>query len=301
MKKWLKCKKSRSIGLSNKYIFKYLYHNICVARYIKNSLFNSNLTFIFYQKGVILNREILREWFGGEALLANLSSIYIGYKSLISIDPATFEGLNKLENLYLNGNNLTTLVASVFWDLTNLRVLELWNSKLKYLPPSLFKNLNKLEQLYLDVNELSSLNENLFKNSLAELQILDLSSNKLSQLNGSIFGDLKKLVYLGLRFNELSTLNESLFHNLNSLQILNLSGNKLTSLPNSVFKDLFQLRDLRLDDNQLTNLNESTFSNIKNLNNLTIYLKKNPITSAQDDYVKNLCRNISKCIIDISN
>jgi len=248
-------------------------------------------------EGTILDRKMLRQLFGDDNFLINLTTIDLSNRNIVSIQPATFNGLENLEYLYLNGNKLTVLAASVFWTLKNLRVLELWNNKLNYLPPNLFRDLNKLQNLYLDVNQLNELNANLFKSGLDQLRILDLSSNKIKKLNETLFGKLQNLTFLGLSFNELNELNEFIFRNLTKLQSLNLSVNKLAKLPRGVFDYLFQLKDLRLENNNLISLNESIFSLVNNVNNLNVYLSGNPIVLNQTEYVKGLCRNNTKCTI----
>ena len=103
-----------------------------------------------------------------ESLKIDLSN-----KGIVSIDPATFNGLTKLVQLDLESNKLTTI------------------------DPDTFKGLNSLQKLDLDKNELTSIDPAIF-NGLYSLQNIDLDNNQLTALNPSTFIDLTALIELDI-------------------------------------------------------------------------------------------------------
>ena len=90
--------------------------------------------------------------------------------------PSSIQKLNKLEQLYLDGNNFTELPAEI-GDLKELRQLHVSNNQLVGLPTSIQK-LNRLLGLCLDGNKLTELPAEF--GDLEELRELYVSGNPLT-------------------------------------------------------------------------------------------------------------------------
>jgi len=90
--------------------------------------------------------------------------------------PTSIQKLNRLELLYLDGNNLSELPAEI-GDLKELRLLSVSNNQLVCLPTSIQK-LNRLQRLYLDGNNLSELPAEI--GALGELRNLYVGGNPLT-------------------------------------------------------------------------------------------------------------------------
>ena len=90
--------------------------------------------------------------------------------------PTSIQKLNRLQCLYLDGNNLSELPAEI-GDLKKLMVLKVSNNQLVGLPTSIQK-LNRLEWLYLVGNELTQLPAEI--GDLNELKSLSVSGNPLT-------------------------------------------------------------------------------------------------------------------------
>ena len=157
--------------------------------------------------------------------------------------------------------------------LTELRILNLRNNKLRRLPEWL-GTYPYLRELYLDNNQLSQLPETIGNltslrslqvsgnqltrlprtlGNLAGLRTLQLSSNQLTQLPDTI-GNLTRLGELRLADNRIARLPGS-FGSLISLRTLQLTGNQLAYLP-AEMGNLTKLSDLLLNSNRLTDLPE---------------------------------------------
>jgi Leucine-rich repeat (LRR) protein len=111
-------------------------------------------------------------------------------------------GAERLAELRLNNNRLTSLAAQVFDPFLGLKTLNLSHNQLKVLEVSLFAKLMRL-------------------------QFLDMKGNRLSTLPVGLFDSQKELISLDLGGNLLSTLDLKVMTPLISLTNLNISGNPL--------------------------------------------------------------------------
>ena len=99
--------------------------------------------------------------------------------------------------LSVSGNDLSTLPAGVFDELTKLEELYLRNNGLTSLRADAFDALTSLEKLYIDTNELTALPAGVF-DELTKLQDLQLYDNELSTLPDEVFEQLTALTQLSL-------------------------------------------------------------------------------------------------------
>ena len=80
----------------------------------------------------------------------NLSSVVSKYGRQLQ-----FAGLNRLEELYITSNNITTLPEEFLKNQTSLKTLQADHNKIGSLGPKLFKYTKKLERLNLKHNKIS--------------------------------------------------------------------------------------------------------------------------------------------------
>lgn len=167
------------------------------------------------------------------------------------------KGLNKLQELHLNSNNLNTVP----------------NDALAFAGHS-------LKRLYLQRNSIQEIDENAFRN-LTQLEILDISHNQLGHINEQTFQPLKNLHLLRMIDNRFQNLSENLFQNNWKLMSLDLSQNgQLQSLPTNLFHGLNNLSNLSLAYCGLPNISHDVrqfFRNIPSLSKLD--LKGNQLTN----------------------
>lgn len=129
---------------------------------------------------IVLNREFLIDKYGIEQL-KELTEIDLRNTGIAKIDPNTFIGLEKLEKLLLNDNEIEEIDVKLFDGLKNLKSLWMHNIKLKRIDPNTFKGLDKLEKLLLSQNQLEEIDYRLFE-SLSNLRELWLHKNKLKRI-----------------------------------------------------------------------------------------------------------------------
>ena len=184
---------------------------------------------------------------------ARVARLNIAEQGLTSLRADDFDGLTRLQELLLDGNQLAALPEGVFDSLTSLEFLWLNDNQLTSLRADDFDGLTSLQYLGLHNNQLAALPEGVF-DSLTSLQYLHLRNNQLAELPEGVFDGLTSLQYLGLHNNQLAALPEGVFDSLTSLQELHLEHNQLAALPEGVFDGLTSLIWLGLNGNQLAGL-----------------------------------------------
>ncbi len=219
---------------------------------------------------------------------ADLSGItgFLGFSSneALTLKSGDFAGLDNLNTLFLDGNQLSALPEDVFAGLGSLEELWLSSNQLSELPEDVFAGLGSLEELWLSSNQLSELPEDVFA-GLGNLKMLRLSDNELTALPEDVFDGLESLesLFLGVASygNQLSELPEDVFDGLSNLQRLRLSDNELTALPEDVFDGLDSLEELRLFRNRISTLSEDVFDGLDSLEDL--HLGDNQISTLPED------------------
>ena len=186
------------------------------------------------------------------------------------------------DNLFQNYINLIELCFSQcclnlfsshsFQGLNNLRILQLQGNGIDYFPPDIFKNLSNLTEIEFHFNCLIDIEEKLFS-SLINLEYLGLGHNQIGFIENKSFNTLTKLNRLDLHSNCLRKIKKQWFSKLKNLNTLNLSKNFENSSYGFVFKsELFELladlKTLHFSYNMLENIENNLFDHLNNLQNL---------------------------------
>ena len=126
------------------------------------------------------------------------------HKDLTHIEENMFNwtGAERIPELSLENNQLTSLPAKIFDPLWGLKILNLNHNQLQDLEVSLFSKLK-------------------------HLKFLDMKGNRLSTLPVGLFAIQNELVSLDLSDNHLSTLDDKVMTPLLKLKTLHISGNPL--------------------------------------------------------------------------
>ncbi|KAF3840962.1 hypothetical protein F7725_006824 [Dissostichus mawsoni] len=197
---------------------------------------------VFLQNNKI--QRLLRGHFSPTTTMLWLYSNNISY-----IQPSTFHGFDRLEEVDLGDNRHLQAVASdTFLGLGRLHALHLYHCGLITLPPGIFAGLTNLQYLYLQDNQLEFLEDDLFID-LLNLSHLFLHGNKLWSLRQNTFRGLGVLDRLLLHQNRIQWVDHQAFHDLRRLTTLYLFNNSLTELSGSSLTLLPALEYLRLNDN----------------------------------------------------
>lgn len=180
--------------------------------------------------------------------------------SLKSVSYQHFRGLNKLRQLSLSRNELTSLDEHTFDDLGRVLHLHLTENKISSLHPKIFSNMVELEMLHLNENKLTQLDVELFKNT-GDLGILIMNNNEIQSLPAGIFDSSVKLRQIWLHHNQISELPANLFDHCASLSDINLSNNKITKIPTSLIANSPRMSNFEINDNPLSEVDFAMFDN----------------------------------------
>uniref|UniRef100_A0A2K6UGX0 Leucine rich repeats and immunoglobulin like domains 1 n=1 Tax=Saimiri boliviensis boliviensis TaxID=39432 RepID=A0A2K6UGX0_SAIBB len=181
-------------------------------------------------------------------------SLNLSYNRLSEIDPAGFEDLLNLQEVYLNNNELTAV-------------------------PSLGAASSHVVSLFLQHNKIRSVEGSMLK-AYVSLEVLDMSSNNITEVRNTCFPHGPPIKELNLAGNRIGTLELGAFDGLSrSLLTLRLSKNRITQLPVRAFK-LPRLTQLDLNRNRIRLIEGLTFQGLNSLE--VLKLQRNNISKLTD-------------------
>lgn len=187
------------------------------------------------------------------APLEKLEYLNMGYSNLSYVGPDTFSKMTSMKRLVLSGNDLLSLEAGLFGNLTQLTTLELEFCGLKRPLNSnaFFKNLTytDLREIRLGGNPLVIPQSGpVFPKQLSQVTILDMSNCNITTLNVDAFKNTENITDLNLAGNKIKSSEDSLLflERLEHLEKINLSNNNLTTIDPQVFVHNPKLHSLNL-------------------------------------------------------
>ncbi|XP_075719819.1 nephrocan-like [Rhinoderma darwinii] len=224
---------------------------------------------------------------------ATIGKLYISHSKIRHLQFSDFSEMPGLQELVLFSSGIETIENNTFKALNNLKMLEIWNSKLTSIPRSLP---SKLEVLKLGDNSICSCNRQDFE-GLTRLRVFEIQSNLLNTLSFDVFTSLNNLQtiildgngmhtisgvarlpnlkYLNMENNKLMFFYENFFTHFPSLQYLRLAGNQLFRVPPQLPKSLLSLR---LERNHIKSVGIRDLKQLENLFDLN--LSENHLFSA---------------------
>lgn len=182
---------------------------------------------------------------------------------------STFRGLQSLQKLQLQSNNIRTLQDGIFHVMRQIETIELDHNSITSLNRQGLFNLTKLHHLSLSNNSIASIEPDTWEFTQS-LVTLDLSSNNISELQPQHFDCLQRLRQLNLADNSIQYLHENTFDCVKNLEDLNLRHNLLSAVIEDSgiqppFKTLRKLKKLDLFGNSLKHINARTLAGLNNL------------------------------------
>ncbi|XP_029942528.1 transforming growth factor beta activator LRRC32 [Salarias fasciatus] len=239
-------------------------------------------------------------------VLARVRTVDLSFNALRSLAFGE-DALQRLEDLFLQGNQLRTVDQNLFQRLSGLRYLQLDQNRLEVCAteqnrrtgpePSgcvSLSSVRNLHFLYLSGNHLRTLPADAFSHT--PLQLLDLSQNPGLDLHAdSLRGLETSLVHLLLRENDLSSLSTDLSA-LRGLRHVDLSTNRLSRLP--AWTRESGIESLNLQNNSLVTLEPSTMAALER-SLKTLYVGSNPLRCCDSLGVVRLVRRAAVRVPDI--
>lgn len=215
----------------------------------------------------------------------DLQYVDLSKNHLMIIPSKCFTYQDKLQELRLNNNKLSSINDTTFQGLKALKVLNLRENYLEELPRGLFAILPKLEELNLGQNRISKIDRHAF-DGLTALRVLYLDDNLLSAVPTLSFSLLGSLAELHVGLNTFKTLPDDAFSGLSKLSVLDLNGAGLYNVSAFAFRSLTGLRTLNLADNRLKSVPTLQMSLLVRLEEL--YIGQNDFTTLEANSFKGL-------------
>lgn len=156
--------------------------------------------------------------------LVSLKSFNAGFNKLSSLPGRLFQGLNALQELYLDNNAIERIPEELFQDLPSLKRLHLHHNKLKTFSGNAFRGTFSLQVLSLANNRLTAIQEETFSN-LTSLRRLTLTDNRIVTISTNLLRELGALAILRLDRNNISSITERAFAGLKTGIDAYLRGN----------------------------------------------------------------------------
>lgn len=237
-------------------------------------------------------------------------SLVIFYRSLnnnrLEISWSTFRGLQSLQKLQLQSNNIHSLQDGIFHVMRMIEIIELDHNNIKSLNRQGFFNLTMLHYLSLSNNSITNIEPDTWEFTQS-LITLDLSANNISELQPQHLDCLQRLRHLFLADNHIEYLHEKTFDCVKNLEELGLQRNLLSAIiedssAQSPFKVLHKLKKLDLFGNGLKEITVKLLAGLNNLEWLNI--GGNDIATVQTGsfehmtYLQKLILNSSSLICD---
>ncbi|KAM7063028.1 leucine-rich repeats and immunoglobulin-like domains protein 1 isoform 5-T5 [Molossus nigricans] len=232
-------------------------------------------------------------------------SLNLSYNKLSEMDPAAFEDLPNLQEVfrpreassipvprrglghcragrekrYLNNNELTA-IPSLGAASSHIVALFLQHNKIRSVEGAQLKAYLSLEVLDLSWNSITEVHSTCFLHG-PPIKELNLASNRIGTLESGAFDGLSRsLLTLRLSKNRITQLPVKAFR-LPRLTQLVLSFNNLTRLDEESLADLSSLTILRLSHNSISHISEGAFKGLRNLRVLD--LDHNEISGTIED------------------
>ncbi|KAM9681359.1 leucine-rich repeats and immunoglobulin-like domains protein 1 isoform 3-T3 [Dama dama] len=244
----------------------------------------------------------------------------LSYNKLSEIDPAGFEDLPNLQEVYLNNNELTAIpslgtasshIISLFLQHNRIRsvegsqlkaylslqVLDLSANNITEIRSTCFPHGLPLKELNLASNRISTLESGAFDGLSRSLLTLRLSKNRITQLPVKAF-KLPRLTQLDLNRNRIRLIEGLTFQGLDSLEVLRLQRNNISKLTDGAFWGLARMHALHLEYNSLVEVNSGSLYGLTALHQL--HLGNNSISRIHRDGWS-FCQKLHELILSFNN
>jgi Leucine-rich repeat (LRR) protein len=172
----------------------------------------------------------------------------------------TFVGLQNVEIINLNDNNLTQIEPHAFDDLRSLQWIYLSDNNLTCLKPDTFKHLTGLWGVKLDGNDLSHMSPEAF-DDLRLLHFVSLANNNITRLESNMFADV-------------STEENDARGQVSNLEVINFSGNPIVEVQNNAFAELPNLRIVIISKCLSAAIKQKIKAGVHNANKHAVVIEK---------------------------
>uniref|UniRef100_A0A0R3QR91 Chaoptin n=1 Tax=Brugia timori TaxID=42155 RepID=A0A0R3QR91_9BILA len=199
----------------------------------------------------------------------NIQILDLTNNHIEAINVNAFRGLeNKLYQLTLNQNSLTSIPSSAMTYLYQLRYLHLVHNMISEIKSDTFDEtqLKNLHYLHLDYNQISMLP----KKSLLRLplQVLTLSNNRIIEIEKLALPTT--IWFLDLKSNLIPEIPYLALRELKQLRTLDLESNNITEVTNNPEVKFISEIDLKLSNNRIRHIKDNAFDSFQKFGRLDL-------------------------------
>ncbi|XP_065218807.1 leucine-rich repeat-containing protein 15-like [Planococcus citri] len=211
---------------------------------------SQNLTFIIPDEPEIVPYEEFKmknDIISTFSHLTNLLFLRLYHCELESIKWEMFDGLQNLQTLSLESNNISRIPEFAFYGMPNLKILILSHNKLTSISTESLAGLFTLEHLDLTYNQLRHLSDYTFA-PLPALFSLDIRHNPIVSIHSSTFEvmNMTKVLIIG-NDNAALSIHRSAFNGLFELETLVITGVNISALEKSALRGMPSLKYLKFE------------------------------------------------------
>lgn len=223
-----------------------------------------------------LSGDILR------SIAQQIQTLTIARNVVRELPAKTFEEFERLENLDLSGNLLSSLNEDTFYGLEKtLLSLKVSQNVVNNIGEGALV-FHKLKELDLSVNQLNRLERNVFR-AVEGLEVLNVSYNPhLTALPIDLIHKTLQLKVIDLSFCNLQVLSPNFFSRSSKIVKIFLGSNALSEIPEAAFANLRNLTTLDLSENRINNIRIAAFVNVMNIKSLDLH--GNELTSFKGEH-----------------
>ncbi|KAE8077784.1 hypothetical protein FH972_016313 [Carpinus fangiana] len=205
--------------------------------------------------------------------LTSLVTLNLRY-NLIQIPLTVVHNMSCLRNLYLSGNNFSSIALNLFYNITTLERLDLASNNIRGVLSRALGSISRLTHLDLSDNHLEGKIPR-FLGNFCNMQHLNLHWNNLAGGVHEVLGNSsacisKNLEFLNLASNRLSGTLPDELGKYQKLSVLSLYNNMLSGLIPLSIGNLSSLRTLYVGSNQLNGTIPVSLGRLSNLEKLDI-------------------------------
>ncbi|XP_057292602.1 leucine-rich repeat-containing protein 15-like [Hydractinia symbiolongicarpus] len=157
--------------------------------------------------------------------LPSVKILMLQHNAISELDPVSLKSYHGLENLILEGNNISDIRSYTFRDLWNLKLLNLQYNSIKKIHELAFYNVSNLEHLFLKGNQLERIGKRVFS-GFKKLMNLQLSGNNINKIADGAFHDINAGM-LSLMRNQLQNISMGVFNNNTKIETVILMNNPI--------------------------------------------------------------------------
>ena len=216
-------------------------------------------------------------------ILDDATQIRVVNVSLVILHSRCFEEATNCIDIVLKENHMIRIEADAWMGLDHLDSLTIEDNNLQSILIGTFIHLTKIRFLSLNRNDIQTIEKNAWL-YLGNLKYLELKENRLSVITANMFSHLQSLTRLKLQQNNIKRIKDGAWLGLESLYALYLSHNDLTVIHSQMFRSLPEagngwnltlpsrepgfntsLYEPHLDNNEISEIEPGTFSELDGL------------------------------------